>query len=309
MQVRLGSYIGDGSSSRTIAIGESWTPSMVEVRGGANNTIFLTAQMAADGVNALPYVGAAGTASITALGAGTFTVNTSALVNTAGTTYYFRAIYDDGAGDFAQFKYTGNGVNGRALTILGFTPAMVTVKANNTSIGVFRTGEMAANTSLQYTAGGPLTNAILSLDATGFTLGNGATANANTVVYYGYAFKAVTNQFATGSFVGDGVAGKQISVGWRPSFVQAKNGTTGEAAAAQRYTLEGDNRSFYVGATSEQSARIARFGVDYFEVGNGAGVNTNGNTSYWYAMFGAYQAGNLLKSKLLSTPLIRGLVR
>ena len=51
-----------------------------------------------------------------------FTVGTHATVNTNGSTYFYAAFRDNGAGDIKVGSYTGNGYDQHVITGVGFQP-------------------------------------------------------------------------------------------------------------------------------------------------------------------------------------------
>ena len=130
--------------------------------------------------------------------------------------------------------YNGNGVDGRAVTGLGFQPDLVIVVSGATcaNLGspnncghdtVLRSSTMGAGLSKATNQYGQypnlLSKRITSLDADGFTVGHPADhnptnddgaaqpyhcANHNGVTYYWVAFKAAPGEMALGTYVGSG---------------------------------------------------------------------------------------------------------
>ena len=90
-------------------------------------------------------------------------------------------------------SYTGNGVNNREITGIGFQPDYVIVKraggTNDTdSSFVFRTKTMGTNESYVF-CGSALTNGIKSFTSDGFTLGTDDRVNKNGETYHYIVFK------------------------------------------------------------------------------------------------------------------------
>lgn len=121
-------------------------------------------------------------------------------------------------------RYTGNGVNGRQITGIGFTPTGVLVFHEAFGYGLisWRTASFVGNgTDIAGTVG---VGKIQSLDTDGFTLGDsGGTATDVNVTGNSYSWIAfidsVGSNWAYGSYVGDGAATRNIDVGFQPTMV------------------------------------------------------------------------------------------
>ena len=131
-------------------------------------------------------------------------------------------------------SYTGNGTDNRQITELNFTPDVVIVKADATQIAVIRTSTMAGDAAKPMTGATGLTaNLIQSLDIRGFTLGTDARVNGNGTEYYWIAFKANPGKMKVGSYVGNGVNGRQVAgVGFYAEAAFVMSATTDKAVGA-----------------------------------------------------------------------------
>ena len=91
---------------------------------------------------------------------------------------------------FASGSYTGNGVDNRVITPVGFQPDVVIIKGSGAQLAVMRTATMVGDASKELSAATALqANRIKSLDAGGFTVGTNAQVNGSGVTYYWVAFR------------------------------------------------------------------------------------------------------------------------
>jgi hypothetical protein len=120
-------------------------------------------------------------------------------------------------------RYTGNGVNGRQITGLGFSPTGVIILHEGVGFGYASWLTPSFPGSGVDTASGSGAMKILSLDADGFTLGDNGAANgvnANGIGFSWVAFRddAAAN-FNYGTYTGDGAPTRQITTGFTPTMV------------------------------------------------------------------------------------------
>jgi len=191
--VEYGTYAGNGVDGRTISLSiMSATPDLVIVKSaGAAYGAFHTHDMG-DTTDISAYFTILGNAAnrIQAVGAGAFEVSNSSTMNGAGVTYYYAAfVHVEGA--FVTGAYTGNGVDDRSTTGIGFQPDIVIIKADNTQGAVIHTTAMGASTDLTYFVRNrtSITDAIPSLDSNGFEIGTDISVNENGTDYYWMAWK------------------------------------------------------------------------------------------------------------------------
>ncbi len=119
-------------------------------------------------------------------------------------------------------SFVGNGVDARAITGLGFSPAFVLITAANGQESVARTSTMVGDSAkpLGGADTGIAANLIESLDGNGFTVGNDARVNQSGTAYHWTALKAVPGAIAVGSFTGDGSDNRSLSgLGFSPLVV------------------------------------------------------------------------------------------
>ncbi len=123
------------------------------------------------------------------------TVGTDTAVNTSGDPYYWVAIKEvSGRSKFGS--YTGDGVDSRSITGVGFQPDYVMVFPDATSNSVHRMSSMTGDSTMRFDASGFSTNKIQALESDGFQVGSHSVVNSGTVVYYWAAF---TDTLATAS--------------------------------------------------------------------------------------------------------------
>lgn len=175
--------------------------------------------------------------------------------------------------------YTGNGVDNRPITGLGFQPDGVIIKAATAQYAVMRTSTMAGDLTKAFVGGTALeANVIQSLDVDGFTLGTDARVNANGVAYHWIAFKAIAGEITFGSYTGDATDSRDIAgLGFQPDLVFLLPASTQNAAA--RFSSQTGDASFYFSAAAAFADGIQAFNADGFQVGTT--VNA-GATVYHY---------------------------
>jgi predicted membrane protein len=182
---------------------------------------------------------------------------------------------------FASGTYTGNGVGARAITGVGFKPALVLIKGNSTAVGVGRTSTMTGDATKPLSGATALaTSRIQSLDSDGFTIGTNAQVNANGTSYQWAAF-ATGQELKIRSYTGNGAATQAITgLGFQPESVLIL------PASAQAAVMRsaGMTTTFPLGTGTGTANQINSLDANGFTVGNSAAVNTNG-IAYHYIAF------------------------
>lgn len=280
MRVATGTYVGTGADGEAVTVGFQADYIHVKCTGqtGCQRTstmvgdasFFSNSGILTDGIQ-----------SITSTG---FTVGTRLHVNGNGTTYYYTAIQADTTPDFKVGSYTGNGLDNRAITGVGFQPAVVQVLEASAGVGVpsYATAQQSADAAQDYDTGGGA-NLIQSLDADGFTIGSAATINTDTAAYHYIAFKAVDGFTATGTYVGNGADDRDITAaGFQPAFVHIHSGAGVTVARIKTADMGLDAGSY--GAAAFATDAIQSFTATGFQVGTHATVNGSGVTLRWFAL-------------------------
>jgi len=187
--------------------------------------------------------------------------------------------------------YMGNGSDNRQITNIGFQPDLVLVK-DNTTVGndgiLWRSSVMTGERTAKFEAEADLTtNAIQSLDATGFTLGTSTDVNASNVPYFWMAFGGSScdnnGNFCVGSYTGN--AGQQaVTTGFQPDLVIVKSSTTNVAALWKSSSMSTTGSNYFINTNQVSGEYLKTFNTDGFNIGNNSAVNANGVT-YWFVAF------------------------
>ncbi len=286
MQCAVGTYTGDGIDGTAIT-GVGFPPDLVIVKaqGLARFAIFRTVSMIGDA--SMELGNAAGLAAnwIESLDADGFTVGDAAQVNQADQPYYWQAWRDAGRRDFAYGVYLGNGVDDRNVVAgLPFTPALVAIKRDGLSVGVWKPSSLGGDATLYFTNLAFLSDRIQALSADGFQVGAALEVNAAGDNCYWFAFGAAPGMMNVGTYVGNFTADRFITgAGFPPDSVWVK----GEGATWGRHkpsNLAGVV-SLHFGAIGATANAIEGLVADGFEIDEGADVNSN-LVNYYWACFG-----------------------
>ena len=180
--------------------------------------------------------------------------------------------------------YTGDGVNGRAITGVGFAPEAVIVNHQGSSFGFFyfRNASMTGNG--MSSKGTTTAFMIQSLDSDGFTVGATGTesANQNTFGFDWIAFADTSKtDFDYGTYTGNGASPRNIAVAFTPTVVLCGYKTSGLVHWNDQYT--DTTKSMYWGSGNPPTwgNEITGNGVNLFTVG--ANQNVNGTEFFWIA--------------------------
>lgn len=181
----------------------------------------------------------------------------------------------------ATGTYTGNGVDNRAITGVGFAPEVLIVKAATADQGVITTSTMSGDTSKPLTSATALVaNRIQSLDGNGFTLGTDVTVNRSGTVYFWTAMRTHPASSAIGTYSGSGSAKSVSTVGFQPHFVAVFS--AGAHIAVQRFT--GMSRTYAWGSNTGVTTGITGFSGSGFSVGTDSSANASGTTYHYLAL-------------------------
>jgi hypothetical protein len=189
-------------------------------------------------------------------------------------------------------SYTGDGQDNRQITGLPFAPDVVIVKGDTNQLGIVRTSTMTGDNAKELAKTALLANLVQSLDTNGFTVGNDARVNANTVTYYWIAFHALPGRLKVGSYAGTGSNQSITGVGFSPECVIVVPESADETNAtsidmipfARQFDAEAGNTN-----------RITSLDADGFTVGGGGQTGGSGKTyDYiaWNAVAGRVATGS-----------------
>ena len=177
--------------------------------------------------------------------------------------------------------YTGNGLDNRAFTGLGFRPeAVIVIHGASTQAGVLRTSSMAGDASkLMIGATGLTANLIQSLDGEGFTLGNDAAVNTNAQVYHWIAFGAGDN-IDVGSYTGNGTSQTIAGVGFQAELTYLAS--AGTAVAGYNSSLSVTNTNVFSNSSTVTTG-VTGYTSDGFTVGASVIANQSSTAIHYIA--------------------------
>ena len=281
MQLVSSNYAGTGASQSIVGLG--FTPIAVIIKGGNNIAQLCTNTMGADQTKPLTGSTALQTNRVTSLDSNGFTVGTDAQCNASGTTYYYLAFGDDGAGDIATSSYAGNNTDDHDITTVGFQPDLVIVASATTNAVMHSTSTMGADTTQGFDTAS-FSNRIQAMLSNGFQVGTNATVNSNLVTYYYLCLKAAANRFSVLNYTGDSNDDRSVTgAGFQPdnAWTKRANGSTAPLRVAD---LVGDTSLFF-DTTVAAANLIQAFQADGFQLGNNLAVN--GSATYNAVFFKA----------------------
>ncbi|MGQ0505987.1 MAG: hypothetical protein ACT4TC_11795 [Myxococcaceae bacterium] len=180
----------------------------------------------------------------------------------------------------ASGSFTGNNTTGRFISV-GFQPAFVIVKGNQALGGMVRSASMLGDLSKCINCAQPLeTEGIQSFNSTGFVVGSGDRSNGQSVAFQWVAFRAVAGEMTTGSYTGNNVDGRSITVGFAPDavFVIPDAAQT----TSFRFSSMAGTTSYTLG-TGSGPGRINAFNATGFVLGTDPAVNAGATTYHWVA--------------------------
>ena len=234
-QMMRDTYTGDGVAGRQIT-GLGFQPDVVLIKvdyqaGSENDSAAVMKTTTMSGADSKPLHAAQAirTDLITSLDPDGFTVGSTLNVNAlnscgAGSDpceYHWLA-WKAGA-DLKLGTYTGNGTT-QSISPIGFSPDYLIVMAETNLRPVHR-NSLTGAWSTRFGPGGVSTDAITSLDADGFSLGNSSAEpanhpNASAVSYHYVAWNQVAGQMDVGIYPGDDSDNRNIiGVGFLPGLV------------------------------------------------------------------------------------------
>ncbi|MBP6926273.1 MAG: hypothetical protein KBB70_01070, partial [Candidatus Pacebacteria bacterium] len=282
----VGSYTGDGVATKVITTG--FQPDLViSKRATAVAGTFRTSSMSTNHAGIFSAT-ANDTTGVyfTTLNSDGYTVG---LTNNANASTYYYLAFKNLANKLHVGQFTGDAVDSKNITGVGFEPDFVFVKQNSAIVPAFNTTEMWGDLSAVSTAAVSAVNHIQSLDADGFQVGSSTSVNALGVVSNYFAFGGSDDPTPSGSFtmqrgsyVGTGVT-QAIDTSFAPDLIFIKGNTTEYGVWSTRADT---NTTHYFSLSAVGfSGGIVSMGTTDFTVGTSTTVNTNGIT-YEYIAFG-----------------------
>ncbi len=275
--IASGSYVGDGGGSRSIP-GFGFKPEFA-VAFSAGGSVYVKGNEDTWSFNSIEWDGSVLTSAFinTFLDDG---ILFGAGLNIGGVTYYWMAV--GGPGLIATGSYTAPGGASGNVTGLDFAPVMVLgFNTSFDSLGVVKTDTMSEDDSCEMGAAAAfVTDEITTLNADGFSFGNGGTMNRNgTDTVYWIAF-ARADWLQLLSYTGDGVDDRSILAG---NFNYAV--VMGDRASHKHHKpsglgLNSQEISAAGAVTADKIQRVLSPGV---QVGTAAEVNNNGDVYHLIA--------------------------
>ena len=189
---RTGKYYGTAADSRNYTAGGlNFTPDLVMLFGDtAQQKVWKSSSMAGD--LAQYFGGVAGSSDrIQNLQSNGWQLGTSSEAN-GNTLLYFWLAAKVFAGAIAVGTYAGDGIDGKAISGVGFQPSAIIVKRDGASQGRFATSDQTANDSQFLGASASAAAGIKSITSDGFTVGTDNSVNNASSTYYWIAFKTGT---------------------------------------------------------------------------------------------------------------------
>lgn len=280
VQVKVGSFIGNGSQLTISGLGFRPDFVMAKSDNSVTNPYYRTSVM-----EAFPYSKQATTASDND--------NEWEWNNVTNVRHTYLAIAGSdcsSSGKFCVGMYVGDGTSSRTIST-GFTPNFVWVRQTTADRAFFQTSSEPTNETLFFSnvVRDQTGNYIQDLVTGGFTVG--ATANIDGAIFHYIAFKNSADFMQEGTYTANNTDDRNITgVGFKPSFVLVKNATnaTGGNTHTMFSTSEhfGDRSSFF-NPNSSASDNIQALQNDGFQVGTS--IYTNGSASdthYYVALTG-----------------------
>jgi len=287
MQIETITYTGNGADDRSIT-GCGFQPDAVIIKkqgfGAGATGVIRSADMSGDVSKPLSTATVFTANLIQAIEADGFQVGTHISVN-ENTSVYHAMCLKGHANDLKVGTYTGNGVDDRSITGVGFQPEAVIVWADNADHAVIRTTANSGDDTSRFDGSdlAAVTNQIQVLEADGFQVGTSARVNTDTETYYYVAWKSVAGFAKVGSYTGNGVDDRSITgVGFQPDNVGVHDVDGSRGTPTWRpSTLAGD-LTLQWGASGAVANMIQALEADGFQVGADGIVNSNTQTyGYW----------------------------
>jgi hypothetical protein len=321
MQLRTGSYFGDGTNGRAIT-GLGFQPDVVIVMADnfcnglpgqtypcGRDTVLRTSTMGAGDISSTGYQYGNPPMSnrIQSLDVDGFTVGEPPdhnapnddttmpyhCANHSGTRYYWTAFRAAG-GELEIGDYVGDNTASRDITGLSFQPDYVLITSAEGERITHRTSLMPLDTSFDVEGGGycpggcPFGPAIRDMLPNGFRIGGFDNGTGETFHYV--AWKALPGRAAVGQYTGDGTDNRSIKgTGFRPEYVAVQlgatppNSSTAVKMGAMGAATDMAYPYIYYGGPLNPTNAIQGLEADGFQVGSDPGLNSLGVTFYWVA--------------------------
>ncbi|MGQ0721389.1 MAG: DNRLRE domain-containing protein [Candidatus Eiseniibacteriota bacterium] len=280
-RVATGTYVGDGSTSRSIT-GLGFAPDLVLVKG--DHGLQATARsstMPAGLSKPLGTSDALVSSRVVSLDANGFTIDADSEVNEPGTDFHWTAFREGTGPPFAVGTYTGDGLDDRSIAA-GFQPGYVIVMGASNEQAMQRFGSQGLNSSLEFKSGSELSDRIQRFEAAGFQVGSNISVNEIDEEFHWAAWAAMPGQLAEGTYTGDGTDDRFIPAGFQPDWAMVRIRTNADGSVHRPSTLAGDaTLPIYPGGSFADGIQALAPGG--FEVGTDSAVNRSGVDLFFVA--------------------------
>lgn len=294
----VGTFTGTGTATRTITTG--FQPALVIAkRSTAVAANYRTASMAANNTHFFTSTAVDTTGVyIRSFAATGFDVGLTD--NTSSGVYYYIA-FKAGSSVMAEGTYTGDGLDNRNITGLGFVPSFVLIKnatsatVNNRRSVYSQTSHKGDDASYVGDAVADSVNFIQALQSDGFQIGSGVNTNESAATFFWFAFggapapPAASGTFSvnTGTYTGTGATLTITGLTYSPDLVIIKDNST-NLAVFRTKLMAGDTTAHMSGATADFTGGITSLDSNGFTLGTSTITNTVGAVYQWQAFGNAY---------------------
>lgn len=290
-QLCVGAYTGTGAVSHAIETG--FDPDLVLVKQSTAVAANWRSSVMPDNYGQFFMATAEDTTGglFSTLDATGFTVGSTN--NASGGSFYFIA-FKEASGVIDVGTYTGNGVDERSISTIGFKPNWVVTKQTGAVAGVHNSTESYGDNTSYFTDAENTVNAIQALEVNGFQVGTSNTVNADTLTYYYAGFGGATDPTTEGSFssvsgsyIGNGNSHIISNLGFKPDLVIVTASST-EHSVFTTSQMGGDSTAYLGNAAANFTGGITTLSPNGFTVGSHSTVNQTDVEYHWVAYGNAW---------------------
>ncbi|MEW5874875.1 MAG: Ig-like domain-containing protein [Candidatus Zixiibacteriota bacterium] len=282
-----GVYVGTGSATQSVS-GLGFSPDLVIIRGDQNTaSVIRTSSMPGDMAKKLGTNDPVQTGLITALDGDGFTVGNAPGINDLGIAYYWVALKAT-AGVLTVGSYTGDGIDNRSISGVGFSPSYAIVMGQGAEHAFQRFADQAVDRSIEFSNSADDGNRIQSFEADGFQVGKDNAVNKSLDVYHYAAFADSQGVLDYGSYTGDDQDNRDLILpGFAPAYLLVKQ--DGGESGVQRYLSQAGDAAFEFHRNPAFANAIQALLANGFQIGTDHVVN-DGNKTYYYVAFSDFQS-------------------
>lgn len=273
-KIKSGTYTGTGSGFSVSGLG--FTPNFGFIKatdstsdgGQIKWTGGLSSSQSFDPSGSLSPV----TDGITSFDADGFTIGTNSTINTSSSTYSWVMMYVP-SGYIEGGTYIGNGTSSNPITALGNGDLLI-IKRNGSSEGGWIFGSNSPNRAT-WTTNNPAS--LVSITGTGFTVNTTSSVlNSNGKTYLYFILKVNPAWGEQSSYTGDGVDGRNLTLGFTPEFIWIKGRSTSSSPIFR--SKDGHSGSYstrWIANTADGTNEVQGFISGGVELGDSSIVNYN----------------------------------